>query len=104
NAWAGAGHQLLGMHARNPEAHDRVLAMVPQMRFLALADLVERSELVVLAVPSRELPGLVDEIADAGLWQSGQLVLHTAADRGTDVLQPAIEAGVIPLAIHPALT
>ena len=104
SAWAGSGHQLLGLHARNPESHDRVLAMIPDVRFLGIAELVERSELVVLALPATELAGLVSDIAEQGLWQPGQLVLHTAAALGTDVLHPAIEAGVIPLAIHPALT
>src|SRR5690606_8299258 len=103
-AWAGAGHQLVGIHARNPEAYDRVLAMLPEVRFLTLAELVERSELVVLAVPGHELAALVKEIAEAGHWLPGQLVLHTVAEHGTDILQPAIEAGVIPLAVHPAMT
>ncbi|MGB3414261.1 MAG: DUF2520 domain-containing protein [Microbacteriaceae bacterium] len=103
-AWAGAGHQLLGLHARSPERHDSIAAMIPDVRFLSIAELVERSELVVLAVPANELAALVQSIADQGLWQPGQLVAHTAAEFGTEVLHPAIEAGVIPLAIHPAMS
>ena len=43
-------------------------------------------------------------LADAGVWQPGQLVLHTAARFGTGVLDPARRAGAIPLAVHPAMS
>ena len=38
-----------------------------------------------------------------GAWQPGQLVLHTAAEFGYGVLAPAMAAGAIPLAVHPAM-
>jgi predicted short-subunit dehydrogenase-like oxidoreductase (DUF2520 family) len=65
---------------------------------------VERSELVVLAVPDAELPGLVQGLAATGAWQAGQLVMHTSAAHGIQVLAPAFAAGIIPLAIHPAMS
>jgi predicted short-subunit dehydrogenase-like oxidoreductase (DUF2520 family) len=65
--------------------------------------LVERSELVILAVPASELSALVAGLASTGAWQPGQLVLHTAAEYGTAVLAPATASGAIPLAIHPAV-
>jgi len=54
-------------------------------------------------VPASELPTLIEGLATAGVWQQGQLVVHTAAEYGTDVFAPALASGVIPLAIHPAL-
>ena len=58
----------------------------------------------MLAVPDGELPALVSGLAAAGVWQPGQLVLHTAPAVGVSVLAPATAAGVIPLALHPAMS
>jgi predicted short-subunit dehydrogenase-like oxidoreductase (DUF2520 family) len=66
-------------------------------------EIVRRSELVIVAVPRAELPGLVAGLAELGAWQAGQLVLHTDASYGTEVLAPAVARGAIPLAVHPAI-
>ena len=61
--------------------------MLPGAPLLEVPDLIERSELVILAVPASELAGLVSGLATTGAWQPGQLVMHTAAEFGTGVLQ-----------------
>ncbi|HET8867967.1 MAG TPA: DUF2520 domain-containing protein, partial [Agrococcus sp.] len=48
--------------------------------------------------------GLVAGLAATGAWQPGQLVVHTAAEHGIEVLRPALERGAIPIALHPAMT
>ncbi|MEY9851903.1 putative short-subunit dehydrogenase-like oxidoreductase (DUF2520 family) [Leifsonia sp. EB41] len=101
-ALAGAGHAIVGISAVSSESRERAQAMLPQAPILDVPTLVERSELVILAVPDRELPGLVSGLAATGTWQPGQLVLHTAPGYGVEVLRPAAEAGAIPLAVHPA--
>jgi len=78
--------------------------MLPSVPVLPIPEIVERSELVLLAVPEQDLGPLVTGLAEAGVWQAGQLVLHTAARFGTEVLEPARRAGAIPLAVHPAMT
>ncbi|QTX05564.1 Rossmann-like and DUF2520 domain-containing protein [Agromyces archimandritae] len=103
-ALAGAGHALTGISAVSEASRERAEAMLPGVPVLQIPEIVERSELVLLAVPGDELPGLVEGLADAGLWQPGQLVLHTNAAHGTDVLAPAMRAGAIPLALHPAMS
>jgi predicted short-subunit dehydrogenase-like oxidoreductase (DUF2520 family) len=65
---------------------------------------VERAELIILAVPDDALPSLVEGLAATGAWQAGQLLAHTSGRYGVDVLAPARAAGVIPLALHPAMT
>jgi predicted short-subunit dehydrogenase-like oxidoreductase (DUF2520 family) len=70
---------------------------------LDLPDVVERSELVILAIPAGEIADLVAGLAAVGAWQPGQLVLHTAPGLGCAVLAPAVAAGAIPLAVHPAM-
>ncbi len=102
-ALAGAGHAIVGISAVSQESRDRADAMLPGVPILDVADVVERSELVILAVPESELAALVEGLAKAGAWQAGQLVLHTVAGLGVSVLAPAIASGVIPLALHPAL-
>jgi predicted short-subunit dehydrogenase-like oxidoreductase (DUF2520 family) len=103
-ALAGAGHAIVGISAISESSRERAEAMLPGVPILEVPDLIERSELVILAVPASELAGLVAGLASTGAWQPGQLVLHTAAEFGTDVLAPATAGGAIPLAIHPAMS
>lgn len=103
-ALAGAGHALTGIAAVSEGSRERAAAMLPAVPVLPVPDIVERSELVLLAVPESELETLVAGLAEAGVWQPGQLVLHTAARFGTGVLAPAVRAGAIPLAVHPAMS
>ncbi len=102
-ALAAAGHAIVGVSASTDDERDRVESMLPGVPVLEVPQLVERSELVVLAVPDDQLAELVGGLAALGVWQAGQLVLHTAARFGTAVLDPARAAGAIPLAVHPAL-
>lgn len=100
-ALAGAGHAVTGITAGSePDRVEAVLAGVP---VLPADEVARRSELVVLAVPHDELPGLVSGLADVGAWQVGQLVLHTDPVWGIEVLAPAAARGAIPLAVHPAI-
>jgi len=103
-ALAGAGHAVVGISAISESSRERAEAMLHGVPILEVPAIIERSELVILAVPAAELPALVAGLASTGAWQPGQLVLHTAAEYGTAVLGPAIAAGVIPLAIHPAVS
>lgn len=102
-ALAGAGHAIVGISAVSDESRDRADAMLPGVPILEIPELLERSELVILAVPEGELESLVGGLAAIGAWQAGQLVLHTAPGVGTSVLAPATAAGAIPLAVHPAM-
>ncbi|RLK52410.1 Rossmann-like and DUF2520 domain-containing protein [Microbacterium telephonicum] len=101
-ALGGAGHALTGVTAGSDP--DRVEAVLPGVPVLDADEVVRRSELVILAVPHGELPGLVAGLADLGAWQAGQLVLHTDPAHGIGVLAPAARQGAIPLAVHPAIT
>ena len=103
-ALGGAGHAIVGISAVSQASRDRAEAMLPGVPVLTVPELVERSELVLLAVPEDELPALVAGLAATGAWQPGQLVVHTAPGSGIGVLAPATAAGAIPLAIHPAMS
>lgn len=101
-ALAGAGHALIGITAGSDP--DRVEAVLPGIPVLTADEVVRRSELVILAVPHDDLPGLVAGLAELGAWQIGQLVLHTDPGHGIEVLAPAVARGAIPLAVHPAIS
>jgi predicted short-subunit dehydrogenase-like oxidoreductase (DUF2520 family) len=103
-ALGGAGHAIVGISTVSAEGRERADVLLPGVPVLTVPEVVERAELVLLAVPDAELPGLVTGLAATGSWQSGQLVAHTSSRSGIGVLAPAAAAGVIPLAIHPAMT
>ncbi|MGC5172229.1 DUF2520 domain-containing protein [Microbacterium sp. DT81.1] len=101
-ALGGAGHAITGITSGSDD--DRASAVLPGVPVLDALEVVRRSELVVLAVPHDELGPLVAGLAGVGAWQLGQLVMHTDAAYGIEVLRPAAERGAIPLAVHPAIS
>lgn len=101
-ALRNAGHAVVGITGGSDPDH--VDALLPGVPTLVADEVVRRAELVVLAVPHDELPGLVAGLADLGAWQTGQLVLHVDPGYGVGVLAPALASGAIPLAIHPAIS
>lgn len=101
-ALAGAGHAIVGIDATG-DAIERAETVLPGVQILDAPTVVERSELVLLAVPTDALAGLVAGLAATGAWQPGQIVIHTAAEHGIEVLRPALERGAIPIAMHPAM-
>lgn len=103
-ALRAAGHSVVGVSAVSQESMERAELLLPGAPILPVPDIVERAELVLLAVPDDQLEDLVSGLAQAGHWQTGQLVVHTAGRWGTSVLEPARAMGVMPLAIHPAMT
>lgn len=100
---AGAGHALIGIAVSDGDAADRAEAMLPFSQRLTPEQVIERSELVVLAEPADRLEQRIRELTEARMWVPGQLVVHHCAEFGTALLGPALDQGVIPLAIHPAI-
>jgi predicted short-subunit dehydrogenase-like oxidoreductase (DUF2520 family) len=85
-ALATAGHKLLTSISNDPQ------------------DTVADADLVLFAIPADQIVATVTGYAKAGLFKPGQLIAHTSGEFGIEALQPAVEQGVIPLAIHPAMT
>lgn len=104
SALRGAGHPVVAVSAVSHASLERAATLLPGVPVLDVPEVVRRSELVLLAVPDDALPGLVRGLAETGAWQAGQIVVHTSGRFGVDVLAPARAAGVIPLALHPAMT
>ncbi|MFI7587927.1 Rossmann-like and DUF2520 domain-containing protein [Spongisporangium articulatum] len=104
SALRAAGHAVVGVSAVSARSLDRAEVMLPGVPVLEVPVVVERAELVLLAVPDDALPGLVEGLAETNTWQPGQLVVHTSGRYGWRVLEPAVAQGAIPLALHPAMT
>ncbi len=98
-----AGHRIVAVSGRGP-SRDRASRFLPDVAFLEPEEAVRAGELVVIAVPDDEIPGIVARCADAGAFRSGQWVVHLSGAAGLDVLAPARAAGARPLALHPLQT
>lgn len=100
-ALADAGHRLVGLSTSSEKNRERVESILPGAEILDIPTIIAGSDLVVLAVPDNALAELTRGLAQAGLWRGGQIVVHLAAEYGTEVLRPAFERGAIPIALRP---
>ncbi|MFJ6043623.1 Rossmann-like and DUF2520 domain-containing protein [Brachybacterium paraconglomeratum] len=98
------GHALTGAYAVSDASRERAAELLPGVPLLDVPALVERSEMLLLAVPDDQLGPLASGIAATGLAPGGQLVVHTSGRYGTEALAPLARAGAATLAIHPAMT
>ncbi|UOX99911.1 Rossmann-like and DUF2520 domain-containing protein [Blastococcus sp. PRF04-17] len=103
-ALADAGHDVVAASGLSAASAERAARLLPGVPLVPADEVVAASDLVVLAVPDDTLPGLVAGLAETGAWRAGQLAFHTSGAHGLAVLTPAERAGVLPLALHPAMT
>ena len=103
-ALRAAEHAVVGVSAVSEASRERADTLLPGVPVLEIQDIVERAELVLLAVPDDALGPLVDGLAKLGAWQPGQLVAHTSGRFGVGILHPVRAAGAVSLALHPAMT
>src|SRR4051812_32070534 len=103
-ALAGAGHDVVAAAGLSAASAERAARLLPGVPLLHADEVLAAADLVVLAVPDDTLPGLVAGLAETGAWRAGQLAFHTSGAHGLAVLAPAQLAGVLPLALHPAMT
>ncbi|MEU6737815.1 Rossmann-like and DUF2520 domain-containing protein [Streptosporangium sandarakinum] len=102
-ALARAGHRIVAASGVSDSSRERAaerLGVAPSRP----EEVVARSDLVLLTVPDDVLPGLVSGLAGTGADLRGKMVAHTSGAYGLGVLDPAAEAGALPLALHPVMT
>ncbi|MGW4241134.1 Rossmann-like and DUF2520 domain-containing protein [Nocardia sp. NPDC004722] len=99
-----AGHVVFGVSAISDASLRRAATRLPDSQVLPAEDVASCSELLVLAVPDSELPGLVAGLAAANAVRPGTIVVHTSGANGVGILAPLTALGALPLAIHPAMT
>jgi predicted short-subunit dehydrogenase-like oxidoreductase (DUF2520 family) len=103
-ALSAAGHDVVAASGLSTASAERAARLLPGVPLLPADEVVAGADLVVLAVPDDTLGGLVSGLAETGAWRAGQLAFHTSGAHGLAVLAPAERAGVLPLALHPAMT
>ena len=103
-ALARAGHRVVAASAVSQASLDRVSARLPDAKIARPEEVVEAADLVLLTVPDDALPGLVKGLADTGVAMEGRLIAHASGRHGLAVLDPAVRAGALPLALHPVMT
>lgn len=99
-----AGHHVVAVSAVSDLSRLRAEALLPGVPILPVPETVRDAELVLLAVPDDALPELVAGLAATGDLHAGQFVAHPSGRFGVGVLAPAVQAGAIGLALHPAMT
>jgi predicted short-subunit dehydrogenase-like oxidoreductase (DUF2520 family) len=103
-ALAAAGHHVVATSGLSRSSLHRAATLLPDVPLLPPDEVVRQADLVLLAVPDDVLPGLVRGLASAGCFRPGQIVVHTSGAHGVASLDPAVEHGVLPLALHPVMT
>lgn len=102
-ALAGAGHFPWVITEPAAADRERVVSMLRGVTIRPAPEVVAATQLVIIGAGAGEtVAEIVESLVDS--WRPGQIVLHTSAEFGIGVLQPATDKGVIPLAIHPVLT
>ncbi|GAA2856615.1 DUF2520 domain-containing protein [Pseudonocardia halophobica] len=103
-AWDAVGHRVVATSGVSRASVHRAETLLPDAPLLAPDEVIRAADLALLAVPDDVLPGLVRGLAAAGAFRPGQIVVHTAGAHGVEVLDPAVEHGILPLALHPVMT
>ncbi|MFD6586926.1 Rossmann-like and DUF2520 domain-containing protein [Streptomyces anulatus] len=99
-----AGHRPVAVSGVSDASRRRAAELLPDVPVMEPAEVLARAELVLLTVPDDVLPTLVEGLAETGAVRPGQLLVHTSGRYGARVLDPALRAGALPLALHPAMT
>ncbi|MFK4111609.1 Rossmann-like and DUF2520 domain-containing protein [Streptomyces sp. NPDC002176] len=99
-----AGHRPVAVSGVSDASRRRAEKTLPGVPLVPPAEVLRRADLVLLTVPDDALPGLVTGLAETGAVRPGQLLVHTSGRYGVSVLEPALRAGALPLALHPAMT
>ncbi|MEU6609336.1 DUF2520 domain-containing protein [Streptomyces shenzhenensis] len=99
-----AGHRPVAVSAVSDTSRRRAELLLPDVPVVPPAEVLQRADLVLLTVPDDTLPGLVSGLAETGAVRPGQLLVHTSGRYGARVLDPALRAGALPLALHPVMT
>lgn len=98
------GHAITGVYAVSDASRERAEVLLPGTPLLSVPEIVERSEMVILAVPDDVLGPLASGLASAGISPGGQIFLHTSGLHGARILHPLAEQGNAVMALHPAMT
>lgn len=102
-AWAGAGHEVIGVFVESPEAIERIEMLLPDVPIAPMAAVAESAELVLLAVPFSDIELTCQGLTDLGLFGPRKILVHLSPHHGYEVLADAARLGTIPVALSPLM-
>lgn len=102
-AWAGAGHDLIGVFVESPKAIERVEDLLPDVPIAPMAAVAEDADLVILSVPYSDIEITCDGLSDLGVFGPRKIILQLSPHHGYSVLGSAARLGAIPVAMHPVM-
>ncbi|WP_370891112.1 Rossmann-like and DUF2520 domain-containing protein [Janibacter sp. GXQ6167] len=103
-ALAAAGHDVTGASAVSQASRDRAADLLPDVPIREVPEVIAAADLVLLAVPDDALEDLIAGLTRTQAWTPGQIVVHTSGRHGLAPFAPTEGLGLLPLAIHPAMT
>jgi len=103
-ALSRAGHRIVGASAISAASRQRVEEYLPGAPVLQPEEVVAAADLALLTVPDDALSGLVRGLVATGAPLTGRMLAHASGLHGLAVLEPAVEVGALPLALHPVMT
>jgi len=104
HALRAAGHEIVAAAGESDASRTRAAQLLPGVPLLKPSAVARSADLLLLTVPDDMLPNVVAMLSASGAIREGQLVAHTSGRHGLAVLQPAVEVGARPIALHPAMT
>jgi len=99
-----AGHRVAAASAVSQASKERVERFLPGTVVAEPQDVVASADLVLLTVPDDALADLVRGLAATGAPLAGRMLAHASGLHGLAVLEPAVQLGALPLALHPVMT
>ena len=98
-----AGHSLMAIATTDSARAEQVSTVLPGVTIASVIDAVQNVDLVIFAIPGKEIVPLVSGLVKTESLSRGQLVVHTSPDYGYEVFDEALSLGVVPMAMHPAI-
>jgi predicted short-subunit dehydrogenase-like oxidoreductase (DUF2520 family) len=98
-----AGHCLMAIATTDPARAEQVATVLPGVTIAPVIDAVQNVDLVIFAIPGKEIVPLVSGLVKTESLSRGQLVVHTSPDYGYEVFDEALSLGIVPMAMHPAI-
>ncbi|HEX2902400.1 MAG TPA: DUF2520 domain-containing protein [Jatrophihabitans sp.] len=99
-----SGHDVVAATGVSNDSIRRARRLLPGVQLMPADEAAARADLILLTVPDNQLPGLIQGLSSTLAWQSGQLAVHTSGAHGIAIFDPAVQAGVVGMAIHPIMT
>jgi predicted short-subunit dehydrogenase-like oxidoreductase (DUF2520 family) len=104
HALRSAGHEIVATAGESDASRRRAADLLPGVPVTKPTAVARAADVLLLTVPDDMLPNVVAMLSASGAIHAGQYVVHTSGRHGLAVLEPAVEVGAHPIALHPAMT